>query len=104
MAAPENAMPIPIGVTVSFPNVQKGVNTSTFSLDAGGDYLVTFQPVDADNTGTLILYDSTNTAVLTMTDALGYGTLYVGKAASGYYFTAANGARMAAITKPSCWR
>lgn len=99
--ASANLLPVPIGVTNSFSNLAANVSSATFGLDAGFEYLVTFQPVDTNNPGSLVLYDSGNNALLTMTNPFVYGTYAMGAAASGYYFKASLGAQLAAITSPS---
>lgn len=100
------AYPIPIGVTTSFANVAVGVNTSTFSIlpdgpDKGsaGFFVVTFQPVDQNNPGTVTLVDGNGNTQLTMTSG-GYAFLYA-VASSGWYFTNTLGANILAITNPT---
>ena len=91
--------PVPVGAGYSFRNVAPAVNTKKFDLPAG-DYILTFQPIDVNNPGTLILYDNSNVAQVTML-AAGYATFKpITGGLTGYYFTASAGANMAAIIAP----
>ena len=94
----QDAVPIPIGVTQSFSGLQAGVNSATFGLDAGM-YVVTFNPVDVNNAGTLKLTDGSGNTMVSMTTQ-GYAEFYT-VGGTGFYFNASAGANTAAATKPN---
>ena len=97
--------PVPIGVGVSFSNVQPNVVTADFTLPEG-THIITFQPVNPNNPGVVTLYDDTGTAdstILTM-NMEGYETLQVGVGGGTYYFNTTLGANILAATSPSIWR
>lgn len=94
--------PVPIGPTASFADVARNVSTGNFSF-GGGYAVVTFQPADLDDPGTVTLYDSDDNTILTM-KAEGYESFIVPPAGATYYFTATKGANILAATQPTIWR
>ena len=95
--------PVPIGPTASFSNVPAGsIATATFKFGVGYA-VITFQPIDVDNPGTATLYDSTDTAVATLSTE-GYESFVVPSTGDTYYFKATLGAKLLAMTQPSAWR
>lgn len=99
--------PLPTGNTASFSNPPAGVNTATFTLQAGSMVIVTFQPLDLNNPGTLTMTeDDGSTVVLTMTEG-GYARYDVPSTpdfGESYYFNATNGAQLVAATVPNSLR
>jgi hypothetical protein len=102
-----SGFPIPEGQTSSFSFPAAGVNTATFTLPGGAQAVVTFQPLDYNNPGTLTLSDSAGNTILTML-AGGYAGWTVPNiatgAGTGYYFNATAGAQLVAATVPNSLR
>lgn len=92
--------PVPVGAGDTVCNLRPATKSRMFDLTRL-NYLITFQPVDVNDPGTLILYDGSNTAMVTL-NAGGYATFT--PVASGvqynYYFIASNGANIASIIAP----
>ena len=109
--------PIPTGVGASFAKVPPGGTTGSFTLGTtdtyannainGNSVIITFQPVDPANPGTVTLNDtssySSSQVVLTIT-AGGYTLWAIPNGGATYTFTATNGANILAMTFPSAWR
>src|SRR5574340_702651 len=96
------AFPIPEGVTASFSQVRPG-NTATFGLDAGLA-IVTFQPADINNPGTLTLYDNTTGNTMGTLTAAGYMPFQVPPGGGTYYFNATLPVQLVAATTPNSLR
>jgi hypothetical protein len=94
------AFPMPEGPSASFANPAPGVNTKTFALPDQAQVIVTFNPIDVNNPGTLILYDSGANAIVTM-QAAGYAAFIVPAGGASYYFNASLGANQIAATIPA---
>ncbi len=91
--------PIPNGVTASFANVQPNTNTPTFAMGAG-TVVVTFSPADVNDAGTMSLYDSGGTLILTKTQ-IGHVAHQVPVGGKSYYFSTTKGASVVAMTLPN---
>lgn len=95
--------PVPIGPTASFSAVPAGsISTATFSFGEGYA-IVTFQPRDVNDPGTVTLYDSSDTVITTIADE-GYAPFVVPAGGATYYFKATKGANILAATQPTVWR
>lgn len=97
------AFPIPSGVTASFSNVAAGVNTPAAHLDAGGA-VMTYQPYDANDAGTVTLTDNTSTLAVGTLTAGGYLLFQVPPGGNSYYMSGTKGAQLLAITTPNSLR
>lgn len=93
------AFPVPIGVGTSFSDLAPNVATRTFEIRLGNGYIVTFNPVDVNDPGVLTLYDSANTAILTMAQGGSYGLST--PTGTGFYFKGTKGARNASVVDPT---
>lgn len=89
--------PLPLGISDSHHNVNAGDNSRKFDIPAG-NYVVTFQPVDVNNPGTLTLYDHSANVLVTM--AMGGYAVFISGGSTGCYFSNPNGIKIAAITTP----
>jgi len=96
------SFPLPIGVTASFSPVAAGISTGTSALDAGGA-VMTYQPLDVNDAGTVTLYDSAANVIGTLT-AGGYLAFMVPAGGKSYYMNATKGAQLLAITLPNSLR
>ena len=92
------SFPVPVGVGASVSPAAVG-NTATFTIDAGLA-VVTFNPADVNNPGTLTLYDQNANSVLTMT-AGGYAVFMVPVGGLGYYVNLTQPAKTVALTRPN---
>lgn len=96
------AVPVPIGPGASFSNVGANKATASFSFDEGR-VVVTFQPVNVNDPGVATLYDSADTAILTLDEA-GHANHVVPRGGATYYLKATKGANVLAVTRPTIWR
>lgn len=77
-----NTFPAPIGVTLSFSNLQAGNTTAPFTLEAGA-YTVALEAVDPNNPGIVTVDDANSTAVVIMLSP-GYAFMFVGPAGATF--------------------
>jgi len=104
----DTTYPVPIGIGASFSPVEANIKTATFYMPPG-QAVVTFQPADPNNAGTLTLFNDDDTSILTMV-APGYSTWVVpgetGIETDGeqYYFSCTQRMNLVAMTVPSVWR
>jgi hypothetical protein len=90
---------IPEGETTSFSKVQAGVPTGTFTFP-GGFVVITFNPVDENQPGTLTLYDSGNNSLLVMPQGGRY-PFQVPSGGASYYFSSTAAIATVAMTLPN---